>query len=71
MAPYFDDDVNGIIIGDVTFPYQFWTLDGKHRIDKGFFVNDAEAEAWVKEHYPAEYKAGIDMRCFDREGRNG
>jgi hypothetical protein len=62
----YTDDVNGCVIGAVTFPYEFWTLDGKRRIDRGFFENDSEAEAWIKEKYPAEYKQGIDMRCFDQ-----
>ncbi|MHC1733424.1 MAG: hypothetical protein AB9888_15505 [Bacteroidales bacterium] len=54
--PYkFTDEVSGTIIGQVTFPYEFWTKNepyGNHVIDKGIFENDEEAIAWFKEKYP-------------------
>ena len=69
----FEEHVRGTIIGDVTFPYQFWawreygwTLRYYECIARGSFRNDDEAEAWVKEHYPDDYANGIEMRCFDQ-----
>ena len=62
----FDESVNGTIIGDVTFPYQFWTEDGNWKIDSGFFENDEAAIEWFKNKYPAEFKAGVEMRVFDK-----
>lgn len=72
-----DDDVNGIIIGDVTFPYEFWideprpeyqhkTGIPKRQVAKGFFANDDQAVAWFKENYPAEFKHGVEMRVFEQ-----
>jgi hypothetical protein len=63
---YFTDDVRGIVIGAVTVPYEFWTR-GEHpiRFDRGGFTSDADAEQWVREHYPEEYAAGVEMRVFD------
>jgi hypothetical protein len=60
------ENVNGIIIGDVTFPYEFWTKDGKERIDRNFFVDDDDAVAWFKERHPEQFAAGVEMRVFDR-----
>ena len=74
--PYiFMDDVNGTIIGPFTNPYEFWyTFPQGHvlagmttRLDRGFFETDEEAKEWVKEHYPEEYRHGIEMRVFDQE----
>lgn len=72
-----DDDVNGIIIGDVTFPYEFWIDEPrseyqhkvgipKRRVAKGFFTNDEQAIAWFKENYPAEFRHGVEMRVFEQ-----
>jgi len=67
MKPFgqspFDEDVRGFIIGEVTFPYEFW--QGKERICRGSFENDEEAIAWFKENYPKEFKQGAEMRVFD------
>lgn len=60
----FTDDVRGIVVGEMTFPYQFWK-DGR-RLGRGHFASDAEAEAYCKEQFPEEYKTGIEMRAFDR-----
>jgi hypothetical protein len=65
------ENVNGIIIGDVTFPYEFWSKDGKEKIHHGkeFFTGDEEAIAWFKANYPAEYAKGVEMRVFDLPGK--
>lgn len=66
------DFVRGTIIGPITVPYEFWIVDEiagqpfDRRLDRGFFEDDDQAEAWVKEHYPAEYAKGIEMRVFDQ-----
>lgn len=65
------EEVNGTVIGGFTRPYQFWTakpdqVTGKRRkLGEGHFEDDAEAEGWIKQRYPAEYARGIEMRCFD------
>ena len=64
----YTDDVNGVVIGDITFPYEFWTIHepfGQHRIDRNFFQNDEEAIAWFKEKYPDYFKQGIEMRVYE------
>jgi hypothetical protein len=71
-----DESVNGIVIGAVTFPYEFWIDEPRReyqhktgvptrRVDKGFFENDEQAIAWFKENYPAEFKHGVEMRVFE------
>jgi hypothetical protein len=68
----FDEDVNGTIIGPVTFPYEFWETEPKWyctkpcRIARRSFENDEQAIAWFKENYPADFKEGAEMRVFDR-----
>lgn len=63
---YFDEDVRGVVIGDVTATYEFWTRDDRpRRFARGAFPTDAHAEAWVREHHPEEYAAGVEMRVFD------
>jgi len=55
-----------IIIGAFAWPYEFWTRDGKRQIGRRLlFESDAEAEAWFKVNYPAEYAAGVEMRRFE------
>lgn len=55
-----------VIIGAFTWPYQFWTRDGKRQIGREMlFESDDEAESWFKEHYPEEYKIGVEMRKFE------
>lgn len=64
------EEVSGVIIGDVTFPYEFWTTGeeyGNIRIDKNFFPNDETAIEWFKDKYPDHYKRGVEMRVYDRE----
>ena len=59
------EEVEGRVIGAFTYPFEFWTRDGKRQVARGHFENDSQAEAWVKEHKPDEYKAGLEMRRFD------
>lgn len=69
---YYTDDVRGFVIGDVTFPYEFWLHENlcgqkvSRRIAHSHFVNDEEAKEWFRENYPAEYAHGVEMRVFDR-----
>ena len=77
IKSYWDDDVDGIVIGQVTFPYEFWIdeprpeYQDKHgvpnrKVAQGFFENDEQAVEWFKREYPAEFKHGVEMRCFDK-----
>jgi len=62
------EDVNGTIIGAVTWPYEFWTTGEEHgnwRIDCNYFENDEDAVAWFKEKYPDWFKRGVEMRVFE------
>ena len=67
MRSPFEETVRGIIIGQITWPYEFWTTDGQHLIAKRHFENDREAVAWFKKHHGADYPQGADMRCFDQD----
>lgn len=65
-----DEDVSGIIIGDVdsTRRYQFWTENEpgpQRQIDGGRFETDREAIAWFKDAHPEWVKKGVEMRVFD------
>ena len=66
IKTYWDDEaVDGsIVIGDVLFPYQFWTRDGKREIARGLFANDEEAVKWFQENHRQEYRYGAEMRAF-------
>ena len=74
---YFDEDVNGIIIGDVTFPYEFWIYEKLHpdlpehkeyyvnkRIDRYAFKNDKDAKEWFADRYPEDKDKKVEMRVF-------
>jgi hypothetical protein len=66
----YEESVRGIIIGEMKYPYEFWTLDDPSaRIHHGslFFENDAQAIEWFKTNYPGHFAAGAEMRVFDRE----
>ena len=69
MSADYTDDVRGIIIGgDDRTLYKFYTIVPpgiEHHLDMGLFEDDAAAEAWIKERYPAAYANGIEMRAFD------
>lgn len=55
-----------VVIGAVTKPYEFWTRDGRRRIGKRrLFESDAEAEEWIKSHFPTDYAQGLEMRRFE------
>lgn len=66
----FTDDVHGIIVGDDDrVLYKFYTTVSPgvpHYLGDGLFINDSEAEAHVKTHYPAAYQSGIEMRAYER-----
>ena len=53
------------IIGAFTWPYEFWTTDGKRKIAHGQFESDNEAALWFANKYPSEFSAGAEMRRFD------
>ena len=63
--------VRGTIIGDITFPYEFWTLPddegNQHLVAKSSFANDAEAVRWVQRCYPLEYSHRLEMRVFGQD----
>lgn len=65
------DDVNGFIVGGDDNEYkQYYTFhreQDKTCIGSGNFCNDKEAEDFVKNRWPEEYKKGVEMRCH--EGR--
>lgn len=55
-----------VVIGAFTWPYEFWTRDGKCQISpRRLFESDDEAEQWFRERYPDEYKRGAEMRRFE------
>jgi len=58
-----DESVNGVVIGEVTFPYQFWK--DNNCICRMSFSSDTEAIKWFELEYPAEFKTGVEMRVFD------
>jgi hypothetical protein len=67
MTRYGYDEPRGILIGsDFRARYKFFTRNGRqfHYRDE-YFDSDAEAEAWVREHYPDHYAAGVGMRVWD------
>lgn len=65
IRPWYEE-VNGTIIGGFDVPYEFWTRDGMSRVAKWHFETDAEAVAWFRVNYPAEFKAGVEMRVFNQ-----
>ena len=73
MSTNYTDDVSGIVIGDVTAPYEFhmpeeitpgYIVD--RCIARGHFASDDEAVEWFKASYPAEFARGVEMRVFDQ-----
>ena len=80
LNKYNEESVNGIIIGEVTFPYEFWIYEKLHpnlpehkeyyvnrRIAGMSFSSDEDALEWFKQEYPDEYLTGkVEMRCFDK-----
>ena len=60
MTTDYTDDVSGIVIGDVTVPYEFWMLEEiapgysiPRCVARDHFASDAEAVDWFKTAYPA------------------
>ncbi len=73
MSTDYTDDVSGIVIGDVTVPYEFWQdeeitpgYSPPRCVARGHFASDAEAVDWFKTVYPAEFARGAEMRVFDQ-----
>jgi len=71
------ESVNGIVIGQMLVPYEFWIDEPrpeyqnrrgvpKRRVAKNSFENDEQAIEWLKENYPNEYKHGVEMRVWDQ-----
>jgi hypothetical protein len=64
------EEVNGTIIGAVTFPYSFHRTvtiaeyTYTEQIARNFFQNDEEAVTWFKANYPKHFAAGVEMRCY-------
>ena len=71
---YYTDDVSGIVIGDITFPYQFWlhdkdTVPGQtlsRCVARNHFANDNDAAEWFKTNFPSEFVHGVEMRVYDQ-----
>ena len=75
LRSFGEEEVSGIVIGPVTFPYEFWIEEprpeyvdrnGKRRVAKGNFENDEQAVEWFKANYPDEYEQGVEMRVWDQ-----
>jgi hypothetical protein len=66
----YTDDLRSVIIGEAGTLYKFYTrhpgFDFVEYLATGVFGTDAEAEAWVKAHYPDAYRHGIEMRVYDQ-----
>ena len=59
------DNVRGTIIGDILYPYEFWTEEKiPRKIDRGHFSNDDEAIAWFKAEHKEYDGKPVEMRCF-------
>lgn len=68
-----EETVRGIIIGQMTWRYEFWTVPPEFNSDlfpelvaRHEFENDREAIAWFKKNYPDHYAKGVEMRCYDQ-----
>ncbi len=62
-----EEEVGGVIIGgdEPDYYYQFWAKgDNPRLIISTHAGSDADAVAWFKEHCPAAFKAGAEMRVF-------
>lgn len=65
-----DDFTRGEIIGEITRPYQFWTNPTEFQparcLAKGWFENDEQAIAFIKEKFPEMFPTpGCEMRRYD------
>lgn len=62
--------VNGTVIGQKTFPYQFWTTRDNpkkilpERAGHLWFQSDKEAIDWLKREHPDWYATGVEMRAY-------
>lgn len=58
------EEVRGVVIGDCTSPYEFWTKDQREQLAKGSFASDSEAVGWFKANHPMWYAQGVEMRVY-------
>lgn len=73
MTSDYTDDVSGIVIGDVTAPYEFWIpeeITPGYFVDRclarGHFANDDEAVAWFRSQGFVAPGTVVEMRVFDQ-----
>ena len=73
MITDYTDDVSGIVIGDVTAPYEFWQDEEitpgysvPRRVARGHFANDAEAVAWFRSRGFVDPGTVVEMKVFDQ-----
>lgn len=61
-----DEEVNGTIIGGEQKRYRFYTETQPPEPIAGpvYFDTDQEAIDWFKRTYPAQFKAGAEMRVW-------
>lgn len=63
-----EEEVRGVVIEvpETKTLYKFYIrISGiPHYIDRGWFLNDAEAEAYVRITHPRAYAKGVEMRVF-------
>jgi len=64
MIKFGYDVVDGVIIGDVTFKYEFYK-NGNYVTQCRMPTNN-EAIAWFKENYDELFQKGVEMRIYDR-----
>ena len=58
------EEVRGVVIGDCTSPYEFWSNDQTERLARGSFGSDREAVEWFRTNYPEWYAQGVEMRAY-------
>jgi hypothetical protein len=59
----FEETVNGVIIGEMTWPYEFW--QDNSRVARGLFENGTVATKWFEMNYPELFAQGAEMRVFE------
>ena len=73
MSTDYTDDVSGIVIGDVTAPYEFWIpeeITPGYFVDRclarGHFASDDEAVAWFRSQGFVDPGTVVEMKVFDQ-----
>lgn len=61
----FEEDVRGVIVGDMLTNYQFWTTDNQNCIARTSQEDAASATAWFHANYPEAWAAGALMRIYE------